>query len=57
MAGCSKISMTIFVPILASERSAAKLLNMKPTEFRTLVSDGVLPNPVNIDGSIVAISD
>jgi predicted DNA-binding transcriptional regulator AlpA len=32
-------------PILANERTAARLLDMKPTEFRALVKDGHLPRP------------
>ncbi len=36
--------------IFATERSAAKLLDMKPAEFRGLVDDGVLPKPANIGG-------
>lgn len=31
------------IPILASETSAARLLDMKPTEFRSLVEAGHLP--------------
>lgn len=40
--------MTQLSPILASERSAAKLLDMKPTQFRALVACGALPAPVRI---------
>lgn len=36
--------------IFATERNAAKLLDMKPAEFRGLVNDGVLPKPANIGG-------
>lgn len=32
-------------PILASERTAARLLDMKQTEFRALVEAGHLPKP------------
>lgn len=35
-------------PMFASERSAAALLDMKPAEFRRLVSAGALPPPVRI---------
>lgn len=35
-------------PILANERTAAKLLDMKPAAFRSLVDEGVLPRPVRI---------
>ncbi|WP_208353120.1 hypothetical protein [Pseudaestuariivita rosea] len=43
--------MPVVVPIiLASERSAAKLLDMKPSQFLALVDEGVLPKPVNIGG-------
>lgn len=37
-------------PILASEKTAAALLDMKPAEFRSLVSEGVLPKPAEIGG-------
>lgn len=35
--------MTAFAPILASESTAAALLDMKPAEFRRLVEAGHLP--------------
>lgn len=35
--------MTLFGPILASETSAARLLDMKLAEFRSLVEAGHLP--------------
>jgi hypothetical protein len=35
-------------PILANERTAARLLDMKPTEFRALVDAGHLPGPREI---------
>lgn len=35
--------MTAQTPIFASEARAAQLLDMKVTEFRTLVADGHLP--------------
>lgn len=35
--------MSVPTPILASEVSAAKLLDMKPNDFRALVAAGVLP--------------
>lgn len=37
-------------PIFASERTAAALLDMKPTVFRALVQRGALPPPVMIGG-------
>ncbi len=36
--------------LFASERKAAKLLDMKPREFLTLVNEGSLPRPVKIGG-------
>lgn len=39
-------------PLYASERSAARLLDMRPAEFRALVEAGVLPRPVCIAGKI-----
>ena len=42
--------MTSIVPILANERTAARLLDMKPGTFRCLVREGVLPKPVEIGG-------
>ncbi len=36
-------------PLFASERTAARLLDMKPTEFRRLVDDGALPGPTSFD--------
>ena len=42
--------MTALVPIFANERSAAKLVDMKPAEFLRLVSGGHLPKPRNIGG-------
>lgn len=37
--------MSNFRPILATEANAAKLLDMKPAEFRRLVDGGSLPPP------------
>ncbi|EAQ22822.1 hypothetical protein [Roseovarius sp. 217] len=37
-------------PILASEKTAAALLDMKPAEFRSLVERGALPGPQEIHG-------
>ena len=37
-------------PILASERTAAGLLDMKPDDFRRLVSEGHLPAGKEIAG-------
>lgn len=42
--------MTSVVLILASERTAARLLDMKPGTFRDLVKEGVLPKPLEIGG-------
>lgn len=40
-------------PILASETSAAKLLDLKPDEFRRLVEAGHLPRPREIAPGLV----
>ena len=40
-------------PIFASETTAAKLLDMKPTEFRALVSRGLLPKGREIVPGVV----
>lgn len=37
--------MTIHTPIFASERSAARLLDMTTPQFRQLVEQGSLPTP------------
>ncbi len=37
-----------FTPFFASDRIAAQLLDMKPTEFRKLVGNGDLPQPCRI---------
>ncbi|MCE8005995.1 hypothetical protein [Aestuariivita sp.] len=37
-------------PLFVAERSAAKLLDMKPADFRALVDEGVLPKPAEIGG-------
>jgi len=37
-------------PIYASERTAAALLDMTPTEFRSLVERGALPSPFDLHG-------
>ena len=42
--------MIAVTPLFAGERTAAKLLDMKPAEFRELVKEGILPNPANIGG-------
>lgn len=42
--------MTKVPPVLASERTAAQLLDMKPCEFRSLVDAGHLPKPRSIGG-------
>lgn len=36
--------------IFASERNAAKLLDLKPADFRNLVDQGHLPKPLDIAG-------
>lgn len=36
--------------LFANDRNAAALLDMKRTEFRGLVDEGVLPKPTNIGG-------
>jgi hypothetical protein len=38
------------MPLFASERSAARLLDMKPAEFARLVESGLLPKPRDIGG-------
>lgn len=45
--------MTAFAPIFASEATAAKLLDMKPAEFRDLVSKGHLPRGREIVPGVV----
>ena len=42
--------MTVTAPIFATERSAAKLLDMKPADFTQLVDGGHLPKPRDIAG-------
>jgi hypothetical protein len=37
-------------PLFASERNAARLLDMRPSDFRHLVDAGALPGPENIHG-------
>lgn len=36
------------LPVFANERNAAKLLDMRPGEFRALVEAGALPGPTLI---------
>lgn len=38
--------------LYASERSAARLLDMKPAEFRSLVDVGALPRPTKLAGNV-----
>lgn len=38
-----------FLPLFAAERTAAKMLDMTPAEFRALVEAGSLPGPVQHD--------
>lgn len=45
--------MNAFAPILASETSAAKLLDLKPAEFRALVQAGLLPRGREIAPGLV----
>lgn len=40
-----RVAMVVFQPICVGTTKAAKLLDMKPSEFRDLVRAGVLPNP------------
>lgn len=42
--------MTAPAPILASEATAARLLDMKPGEFRSLVEGGHLPRARDVGG-------
>lgn len=42
--------MAELVPILASAATAARLLDMRESEFRKLVDDGLLPRPVSLAG-------
>ena len=37
-------------PIAVAERTAAKMMDMKPSDFRRLVQSGSLPSPVRISG-------
>jgi predicted DNA-binding transcriptional regulator AlpA len=32
-------------PIAVAEKNAAKMLDMRPNEFRNLVNEGILPRP------------
>lgn len=45
--------MTNLAPIFASEASAARLLDMKPAEFRALVEAGHLPRGREIAPGVV----
>lgn len=40
--------MNTITPIFASERTAAKLLDMSVGDFQRLVAEGVLPGPVGL---------
>lgn len=42
--------MTNIVPIFASDRNAAKLLDLKQAVFCALVDGGHLPKPIDIGG-------
>jgi predicted DNA-binding transcriptional regulator AlpA len=35
-------------PLYANEKTAAKLLDLKPSEFLTLVDQGALPPPIKV---------
>ena len=37
-------------PIAVAERTAAKMMDMAPSDFRRLVEAGSLPSPVRISG-------
>ncbi|WP_226782715.1 hypothetical protein [Oceaniglobus trochenteri] len=37
-------------PLFASDRTAARLLDMRPAEFRALVAAGALPPPIRLHG-------
>ena len=37
-------------PIAVAERTAAKMMDMAPSDFRRLVKSGSLPSPVDISG-------
>lgn len=37
-------------PLYANERTAAKLLDMTPSDFRRLVGAGALPPPIDLHG-------
>ncbi len=39
-------------PLFASERTAAKLMDMRPAEFIGLVEKGLLPQPCQIDEGV-----
>lgn len=39
-------------PIAVAEKTAAKMMDMAPAEFRQLVSSGSLPSPIKITGSL-----
>lgn len=45
--------MNIAAPLFASETSAARLLDMKPAQFRTLVEAGHLPRGREIAPGVV----
>jgi hypothetical protein len=40
----------VTAPLFPSARTAAKLLDMKPDQFRALVEAGSLPSPCKVDG-------
>ena len=42
--------MTIALPLFANESTAARLLDMKPAEFRSLVEGGHLPRARDLGG-------
>ncbi len=42
--------MASLAPMFAGETNAARLLDMKPAEFRALVDQGHLPRPKDVGG-------
>ncbi len=42
------LSMPAALPIALGEKKAAATLDMRPSEFRALVNDGILPKPRKI---------
>jgi len=40
--------MTAHIPLFATDTTAARLLDMQPSEFRRLVEQGALPGPSHL---------